>query len=403
MPRHRLTYADWSGAEYGAAARAILSGRVADGPHPAQLAARLAALYAPSSVYPVNYGHTALRMALALFRARQPLRGEVLVPAYICPSVVQTIEAAGLRAVAVDIGPDLNLSAAAVSAAIGPATLAVVAPHMFGCPAPIEAIETLCRDAGVFLVDDAAQVVGERAGGRLLGTFGDVGLVSFAQSKAVVTGVRGSGGVLLVNRPEFDADARRAWQALPAARGRLPAFIHFVWQYQWAGYTGRSGYYFSRLCDKLGLLAPQPDAGARIASLDAGVALVQLDRLARLRDQKIVAAKLYHAGLSTFPAIGFPQYAPGRYLSRVMLSLPAGADLDAFRKAAAVRGVATRRGYTRPVDPRAPHAGAAAQAARLFGVPFRAGMKASDIENICSILNEALAPALAAPTFGTVK
>lgn len=403
MARHRLTFADWSAAEYGAAARAILAGRVAHGPNPDLLGRRLASLYAPSTVYPVNYGHTALRLALDLFRVRLPGRSEVLVPAYICPSVVQTVAAAGLRAVAVDVGADLNLTPAAVATAINGTTLAVVAPHMFGCPARIAEIETLCREAGVFLVDDAAQVVGERAEGRLLGTFGDVGLLSFAQSKAVVTGVRGSGGALLVNRPELDADAQQAWRKLPAPSGRLPAFIYFLWYYAWEGYTGRSGYYFSRLCARLGLFAPAPDQSARMANLDAGIALAQLDRLALLREQKIAAATMYHAALSALPGLGFPQFAPGRVLSRIMLTLPAGADLAAFRAAAAARGVATRLGYTQPVDPGAPHAQAAALAARLFGVPFRAGMEQRDIDDICSILNEALASAHAAPIIGTVK
>lgn len=380
MIRHPLSYADWSGAEYRAAAGCMLSGRIAAGPHPAHLAAQLAARYAPSSAYPVNYGHTALAIALALFRARAPQRSEVLVPAYICPSVLDTVAAAGLRAVAVDVGPDLNLTAQAVADKLGPDTLAVVAPHMFGCPAQIGAIERLCRAAGVFLVDDAAQVVGETSEGRLLGTFGDVGLISFAQSKAVVTGVRGSGGVLLVNRPEFDADARRACDALPPPRGRLRAFAYFVWNYAWASRTGKSGYYLSRLGHKLGVKAPPAATPARIGNLDAALALAQLERLAALRSAKIEVAAMYHAALDG--SIAFPQFAPGRYLSRIMLALPPGVELAAFRAAAARAGVATRLGYTQAVDPEL--------AGRLFGVPFRAGMKEREIKDICSILNTTL-------------
>lgn len=398
MTRHRLSYADWSRAEYAAAAGCLLRARVADGPHPAWLAAELAARYAPSSAYPLNYAHSALAIALGLFRTRAPKRTEVLVPAYICPSVVQTIAAAGLRAVGVDIGADLNLTPGAVAAALGPATLAVVAPHMFGCPAQIGAIERLCREAGVFLVDDAAQVVGETSEGRLLGTFGDVGLISFAQSKAVVTGIRGSGGVLLVNRPEFDADARRACEALPLPRGRLRAFAYFAWNYLWAHYTGHSGYYLSRLGDKLGVKAPPPDTPARISNLEAALARVQLARLPGLREARIRVAGLYHEALAGFD---FPQYAPGRYLSRIMLSLPAGFALAPFRAALERAGVATRLGYTLPVDPGQPHAQAAELAQRLFGVPFRAGMQEAEITHICSMLSTALAQA--APQFGNVK
>ena len=385
MKRQRIRYADWSAAEYGAALRCLLGGRVARGPAPERLAARLAAQYAPSTVYPLNFAHTGLAIALDLFRKRRPARDEVVVPDYICPSVVQTVEAAGLRAVPAAIGADLNLSVDGVRAVLGERTLAVVAPHMFGSPAPIAAIETLCRAAGVFLVDDAAQVVGEAAGGRLLGTFGDVGLISFAQSKAVVTGVAGSGGVLLVNDPELDGEVRAAWERLPAPRGRVRALLDFVWNYQWQGWTGNSGYYFRRIGERLGWQRVAPQA-ARIANLDAAIALAQLARLPRLRSGRIACAEAYHAALPAAYGIGFPQYAPGRYLSRVMLSLPPATDLDALRERLARAGVETRLGYQTRVCADRPDDAATAAARRLLGLPFSAGLDERAIRDICNLL-----------------
>ncbi len=396
--RHPMSYCDWSPAEYAAAAGCVLRGRIADGPHRARLTDYLGALYAPSTVYPLNYGHSALRIALDLFRARAPQRADVLVPAYICPSVVGTVRAAGLHAVAVDVGADLNLTPEAVAAALGPNTLAVVAPHMYGRASRIGTIETLCRQAGVFLVDDAAQVVGERSEGRLLGTFGDVGLISFAQSKAIVTGVRGSGGVLLVNRPEWEADARRACDALPLPRERLRSFALFVWNYPWKNYTGKSGYYLTRVGQKLGIAPPPADQAARISNLEAAIALVQLKRMSSLRANRIRVADLYHDALD---GVEFPQYAPGWPLSRIMLALPAGADLATFRAAAARAGLATRAGYTLPVDPQRPHGQAADLGKRLFGVPFGCGMKQREILDICTIVKMAMAQA--APTIGPIK
>lgn len=385
MKRQRIRYADWSAAEYGAVLRCLLSGRVARGPAPARLAARLAAQYAPSTVYPLNFAHTGLAIALDLFRARRPDRDEVVVPDYICPSVVQAVEAAGLRAVPAAIGADLNLTVDGVRAVLGERTLAVVAPHMFGSPAPIAAIETLCRTAGVFLVDDAAQVVGETAGGRLLGTFGDVGLISFAQSKAVVTGVAGSGGVLLVNNRELDGELRAACERLPAPRGRVRALLDFLWNYQWQGWTGSSGYYFRRLGERLGWkrVAPQP---ARIANLDAEIALAQLARLPRLRSGRIACAEAYRAALPEGYGIGFPQYAPGRYLSRVMLSLPPATDLDALRGRLARAGVETRLGYQTRVQADRPDEPATAAARRLLGLPFSAELDERAIRDICNLL-----------------
>lgn len=394
MKRYRIRYADWSAAEYVAALGCVLGGRVARGPNPERLAAHFAQLYAPSRAHPVNYAHAALAIALDLFQARRPGRTEVVVPAYICPSVVQAIEAAGLTAIPAAIGADLNMTPAGLQAALGADTLAVVAPHMFGCPCAIVDIERICREAGVFLVDDAAQVVGESAAGRLLGTYGDVGLVSFAQSKAVVTGVRGSGGVLLVNNRELDEDARAACERLPAPSGRVGALLHFLWHYQWLPVTGHSGYYLSRIAARFGLRARSHAGAARISNLDAGIALAQLARLGQLRAAKIAAAQAYQAALATIPGVAFPQYAPGRYLSRVMVSLPPQVDLETLRRDLARRGVDTRLGYLQPVRPDGPDQ--AAPARRLLGLPFGAHLSCSQINNICSILSAALATVLPA-------
>jgi dTDP-4-amino-4,6-dideoxygalactose transaminase len=393
LSRFHLSYADWSAAEYGAAARCLLAGKVAQGPHPALLAAELAQRYAPSSVYLMNFGHAAIRIALDLFRQQRPGRGEVLVPAYICPSVVETVCAAGLAVVPVPIGADLNLTAAALAGAIGEHTLAVIAPHMFGCPADIGAIERLCRERGVFLVDDAAQVAGVSHEGRLLGTFGDIGIISFAQSKTVVTGVRGSGGVLLVNNPAFDGAAADAAQHLAPPRGRLAAFIYFAWNYLWKPYTGNSGYYFERIGALLKWPPAAPRSAARIGNLDAAIARAQLNRLARLETAKIGVAEMYHGELCRIPGVGFPQYAPGRYLSRIMISLPPAVELAPFRAALARGGVETRLGYIDPVGPPAAGGETAAAARRLLGLPFSASLTATDISRICSVVRGALTSA----------
>lgn len=391
MMRHRLHYADWSWREYAAAAGCLLTGRANTGPAPQRLALAFAALYAPSTAYPVNYGHTAIGLALTLFKKLQPTRNQVLVPAYICPSVVGAVEKAGLVPVPVRVGADLNLLPEAVREALGQSTLAVIAPHMFGCPARIAEIEMDCRQAGVFLVDDAAQVVGERSAGRLLGSFGDVGIVSFAQSKAVVTGVRGSGGLLLVNNPALDTALRESWQALPAPQGRAAAFVDFVWNYLWSRYTGNSGYYIARLRGLLGAAKAAP-APARLGNLEASIALVQLRRLADIRTAKIEAAAAYHAALAELPDITFPQYAPGRYLSRIMLALPAWVDLAALRRDLARHGVETRVGYLEPVCADRPDDAELAAARRLLGLPF-GNLKCGEIDKICSIVKSCLTAA----------
>lgn len=390
MSGHYISYADWSGAEYAAALRCLLSGKVSDGENAAQLAKCFARRYFPSSAYLMNYGHTGIQIALAAFNRRMPDRTEVLVPAYICPSVVDTIVAAGLTAVPVDIGDDLNLTPATVAEALTGRTLAVVAPHMFGCPARIAEIESLCRDAKVFLLDDAAQVVGIQQEGRLLGTFGDMGIISFAQSKAVVTGIRGSGGVLLVNNPDFDEETSIAWKQLPPPSARMGAFLHFLWNYVWEAHTGNSGYNLGRIGDLLGLRCNASTSGARISNLEAGIALIQLERLAKMQEAKIHVAERYHRKLRGNQAIGFPQYASGRYLSRIMLSLPRGVNLPAVRTFLRDRRVRTRLGYAVPFPSENATRNAEAWSGRLLGVPCGAGIGEIAVREICGALSEAL-------------
>lgn len=389
--RYPIAYADWSARENAAIARCVLTGRVHEGPAPALLAQRLQAIYAPSQVHLLNYAHHGIELALGMFARQCPARREVILPAYICPSVPQAVLDAGLQARYVDVGEDLNLSLGAVRLAIGPNTLAVIAPHMYGCPAPIEPIEALCREAGVFLIDDAAQVVGVRVGGRLLGTFGDVGVISFAQSKAVVTGIRGSGGVLLVNRAQWAAEAATLCATLPRASGRLGALADFLWNYVGQVYTGHSGYYIDRVL-KLLNVRQRPQGGAtRISNMEATVALVQMERLEQMLQSRCHILQAYSDALQPLPGLVFPQYAEGRYLARVMLQLPPGVDLAKTRSALRAMGVETRGPYTVPASAQCHASHALVLAERLLGMPTGSALTKSDVASICAALHQVIA------------
>lgn len=373
-------------------AGSLLRGRVHQGPAPALLQQRLGKMYAPSEVYLVNYGHHAIEIALNAFKRQRPECVEVIVPAYICPSVVQAVAACGLRVRSVDVQTDLNMAPADVKAAMNADTLAVIAPHMYGCPARMGEIEALCDSASVFLIDDAAQVVGVRQDGRLLGTFGDVGVISFAQSKTIVTGIRGSGGVLLINRPALAAQLRETCETLPVSSGRLGPWADFLWNHVGHAYTGHSGYYLNRVLAALGHLRASAAPAMQISNLESGIALAQLGRLDALLAEKVRIAESYHRALQACQRLQFPQFVPGRFLARVMLMVPEGVDLERLRREALLQGVETRTGYAAFVSPgnRAPQAQAMAQ--RLLGVPCKAGITRSEVETICSALDVLAGP-----------
>lgn len=385
-----LSYADWTSREAAAIARCFLTGRIHSGAAPAELERALSVLYAPSGVMLLNTAHHGIEMGLRCFKQQKPGCKEVIVPAYICPSVPQTVRACGLEVRSVDVQGDLNLSAASVGQALGANTLAVIAPHMYGCPAPIAEIEQVCREAGVALIDDAAQVVGVRANGRLLGTFGEMGVLSFAQSKTIVTGVRGSGGVVLLNNPCLSEQMKAQFAELSPPHGRPLAMVDFLLNDVYGRLTGGAGHHLARMFpawmgDDRGTVK-----ASRISNVDANIAMVQFERLSEIIQEKIRISELYWLTLKKFPAFDFPQYGTGRYLSRVMLLIPEGVCMKLFRKNALKAGIETRLGYALEADAMESARATASMVKRLVGVPVRPAMTDKDVMSVCVALNHSL-------------
>ena len=391
---HRLNYAEWSVAEYASALAAILSGRVQTGAAVKRLRDRIGDVLDCEHVYLVNAGRTAIRIALQVFQQRAPERNCVIIPAYICPAVIEAVKACGLTPISVDIDDDLNIRTELVAEAIDRRTLAVIAAHMYGAPAKIAELERSCRAEGVFLIDDAAQVVGVPHQGRFLGRFGDAGVISFAQSKSVVTGVRGSGGVLLVNNSDLVASAREKMSGLQPATGRLRQFVHFVLRYRWAAYTGLPAYYCSRVLDRLFGSQTNKDyfIPARMSNLDATIALQQFNKIDTLRRERMRLSRLYFDALAAVPDVVFPQYAPDIYLSRILCLLPPSVDLPKVRERLRKRGVITRRGY-KAYDPKSQAPKARSVAERLLEVPSHSAMTQQDIHEVCRALRDVLSKA----------
>jgi len=338
-----LPYSEWGYPEY----KRILAGIVASPTSEMQSAMCEAfqSVLSGRPVLPVNRATTALSLALETFKAVRPNRRDVIVPAYICPSVTRAVTNAGLRCVAVDIGSDLNISAARVDQAMSSSTLAVVAAHMYGAPAAIAELEQLCRRKDVFLVDDAAQVLGIDSARRPLGTFGDVGMISFSQSKTIVTGSHNAGGLLVLNNPELQQALHKAWQALPGARNCLPDICRFLWLHKWSPWTWTLRYYATRLLPARAFETKTSPSATKIGNLVASLALEQLRTLPeRIRGRQRVMEQYYRL-VSRYPRITFPQYAPSRYLTRIMVVIPGQQNMNAIRNKLRSSGVQTRSGY----------------------------------------------------------
>ena len=87
-----------------------------------------------------------------------------------------------------------------IEAKITPRTKGIIAVHLFGHPADMDAIGAIARRHGLFVLEDAAQAHGAEYRGRRVGSLGDVATFSFFGNKIITTG---EGGMVTTNDDEL--------------------------------------------------------------------------------------------------------------------------------------------------------------------------------------------------------
>lgn len=171
---------------------------------------------------------------------------------------------------------------------------AVIAVHLYGQCAEMDAILELCRRHAVPLVEDAAEALGASYRGRPAGSMGDLAFFSFNGNKIVTTS---GGGMLLSNHPEWIERARYL-----SAQAREPA-LHY--EHKEVGYN----YRLSNLLAGLGTSQ-----------------LADLERRIRLRRAHFEAYEAAFKGIDGITMMPLADREAGNYwLSCLTLDFPEGA------------------------------------------------------------------------------
>lgn len=140
---------------------------------------------------------------------------EVIVPAMTFVASATAVLATNATPVIVDIDPDtLCIDVGAAEAAVTPRTRAIVAVHVAGAAADLDALLALCSARDLRLIEDCAHAHGTTWRGRGVGSWGDFGGFSMQQSKLMTAG---EGGVLICNDDEL---RDRAWSYANTGRPR---------------------------------------------------------------------------------------------------------------------------------------------------------------------------------------
>jgi dTDP-4-amino-4,6-dideoxygalactose transaminase len=132
---------------------------------------------------------------------------EVLVPANTFIATAEGVSNIGALPVFVDIdAATYNIDPAKLEEKITPKTKAVIAVHLYGLPAEMEAIMEIARRHKLKVLEDCAQAHGAVYNGQKVGTFGDVATFSFYPSKNL--GAFGDAGAIVTNDGDTAERAR---------------------------------------------------------------------------------------------------------------------------------------------------------------------------------------------------
>jgi CDP-6-deoxy-D-xylo-4-hexulose-3-dehydrase len=136
---------------------------------------------------------------------------EVITLAAGFPTTVNPIIQHGCVPVFVDVElGTYNVDVAALEAAIGPKTKAIMIAHTLGNPFNVERVQELCKKHNLWLVEDCCDAVGSTFKDRKCGTFGDIATTSFYPAHHMTMG---EGGAVLINSPKLKklAESFRDW------------------------------------------------------------------------------------------------------------------------------------------------------------------------------------------------
>lgn len=255
---------------------ASLDGWLTTGRFNAAFEERLANFLGVKYLITVNSGSSANLVAFSTLTSsrlgdRAIKRGdEVIGVAAGFPTTVNPIIQFGAIPVFVDV--DLathNIDASQIEAAIGPKTKAIMLAHTLGNPFNLEVVTALCKKYGLWLVEDCCDALGATYNCQKVGTFGDIGTLSFYPAHHITMG---EGGAVFTDNAELKliAESFRDW-----GRDCYCA-------------PGKDNTCNKRFCWKLGDLPEGYDhkyiyshAGynLKISDMQAACALAQMDRL----------------------------------------------------------------------------------------------------------------------------
>ncbi|MCL4168548.1 UNVERIFIED_CONTAM: hypothetical protein GTU68_065707, partial [Idotea baltica] len=126
---------------------------------------------------------------------------EIILPSYAFVSIANAFIIHGATLKFADSENDHpNIDPSSIEQLISEKTKAVVVIHYAGMIVDLTRIQNICAKHNIYLIEDAAHAIGVKYNDRYLGSYGDLSVMSFHESKNITCG---EGGCLIVNNDQF--------------------------------------------------------------------------------------------------------------------------------------------------------------------------------------------------------
>ena len=197
---------------------------------------------------------------------------EVIVPTFTIISCLNQIIRSGAKPILIDSNPiTWNMDTSQIEKKINKRTRAIVAVHIYGITVDIDPILDLAKKYNLFVIEDAAESIGQNYKDKPCGSFGDISTFSFYPNKHITTG---EGGMIFTDDANVAEECKKLRNLYFNNKNR---FVH----------------------DKLGW-------NFRMTNIQAAIGLAQLENLDEVLIKKRKVGNLYFKNLSKIDSLQMP-------------------------------------------------------------------------------------------------
>ncbi len=197
---------------------------------------------------------------------------EVIMPAFTIISCAAAVIKSGAKPILIDSSERTwNMNVDHIEDAITSKTVAIMAVHIYGLPVDMDPLIEIAKKYGLYIIEDAAELIGAKYKNKPCGSFGHVSTFSFYPNKQITTG---EGGMVFTNDLEISKRCKSLRNLCFQEDNR---FVHneLGWNY-------------------------------RMTNLQAALGIAQLEKLDSTLKKKLKIGKLYNKYLSEFRQIELP-------------------------------------------------------------------------------------------------